>query len=180
MPTYDEIKDVWFAVRIAPGSGTYEAFESEDAAEERLETNRVIDIMAGEVIGALDRNFGLYLRFEPSDLIALDEAITPAFVSNCIKDSSPAEMMNFFKVTISEMAVLLGNIFIAEVGGKWKYSRMPNWFQSSVVTDEGFELFPFVILMKRFSSDVGHELIYDKFNDFTERVLQRRAKQGGA
>lgn len=178
MPTYDELEDIWFAVLISPGSGTYEAFESEEAPEDRAECKRLIDGMSAEVINALDRNFRLYLRFEPSDMIALDEAITPSVIAGCIKESSPSEMMNFFKVTISEMAVLLGNLFIAEVGGKWKYARMPNWFQSSVVTDEGSELFPFVIMINRFSSDLGHERLHDKFWEFTNRVRERREKHG--
>ena len=89
----------------------------------------------------------------------------------------PENPDNEFKLTVSELAVYFGNILLKELGGSWRYARMPNFFESLVQIDD-LEIFVFQALIKKCSRDFGHEKLFEKYSAFQEIVEKRRAGYG--
>lgn len=177
MATYEEIVDAWFFLRIPKGV-SYEAFEGEPGEADRKKTRDVFEKMRRAIPDTTRRFFSVErLPYTEQGLVLLDERLTPKVAQEWMDHSDPNDPNNFFKLTMSELAVYLGDTYIRTIGGEWKYSRMPNFFQSYVEVLD-FEVFVFDMVMKKCSSDVGHESLAGKWNAIRE-IVERRAEDRG-
>jgi hypothetical protein len=174
MATYDEISRIWFFLQHPKGL-TYEAFERESGLADRERTKRLLDQMRSEAPKTVQRIAGIVACPEAMDgLRTLDGALSPGLAEDWMRGSDPEDPNNDFKLTLSEMAVFFGNVVIKELGGEWRYARMPNYFQS-VVSVSGIEILVFDSLMKRLSDDYSGEMLLQKLDLFRAAV----ARAGG-
>jgi hypothetical protein len=179
MATYATISENWFYRRYPKTLGSFEAFEAEPGIDDRLKSRQVMARMLEEVPLTVSRLYGLDgLPIDLDSLRVLDERITPGEAEWWMKDSDPDDPNNYFKLTVSEFAVFLGTICIGALGASWRYARMPNYFESTIVVED-IEFHVFDTIMKKCSHDFGHEQLSDKFHALATTVAGKRAADSG-
>jgi len=165
LPTYSEISDEWFYL-LLPRGQTFESFEAEKGAQDRLKTKTLFDQMEKELPSTFENVLQIG-RFEYAveTLKKIDTALTADRIGSWIEQSDPDDPNNFFKLTLSELSVYFGNLLRREARGEWHHARFPNFSQSSlIVNDVAFHVFDSVF--KRCSSDRGHETLSSKWTTF--------------
>ncbi|HXH95192.1 MAG TPA: hypothetical protein VNN25_26695 [Thermoanaerobaculia bacterium] len=176
MVKYNVISDEWFYLLLPKGQ-PFDQFEAADGTQDREKTKTVLSQMAGELPRSFSEILHLsHFEYSVTLLGRVDEALTPdvieswmekSDIESWMEKSDPDDPNNFFKLTLSELAVYLGSLLIRHHGGEWHYSRFPNFFQSSVViNDIAFHVFD--TLMKRCSEDHGHEKLLSKWSIFND------------
>ncbi len=176
MAAYDRIYKDWFFHRIPRGL-TFKDYEAAPAEEDREATAAVLQKMRTEVPRTLWRFFEM--RSLPSGLDGiktLDVLLTPSVAEGWMARSDPEDPNNEFKLTLSEFAVLLGDVIASDLRGEWHLSRMPNYFESTIRV-EGFEMSVFQTVMKKCSEDFGHETLASKYETFSKMVAARRGSE---
>jgi hypothetical protein len=176
MARYEEIYKGWFFHRI-PKRLTFQEYESAPGEEDREATRLALEKMRKEVSLTLRRLFEIQSVPRGLDGVKLlDVLVTPAVAERLMAESDPDDPNNEFKLTVSECSVLLGDVVAGELGGEWRLSRMPNYFESAIRV-EGFEMLVFQALMKKCSDDYGHETLHTKCNTFSSLVQARRGSE---
>jgi hypothetical protein len=179
MATYEFILEEFFTLLFPKTHGSFEAFEAEPGVEDRAATRKVIDDMRRELPAAMSRIFDLELDGTIDSLSAIDRLITPRRAETWMKESDADDLGNFFKVTVSEFAVYFGDMLARDLGGSWRYARMPNWPSSVVVASE-VEFHVFDSVIKRCSDDFGHETLRSKYDTFARIVSSKRSASSTA
>jgi hypothetical protein len=165
MISYEAISDDWFFRRLPVGV-SFDEYEAEAGVEDRDLTR--------EVFAKLRRGFGDTLRqnfnIEPLPLsldgiVSLDRLVTQEVVRRCLEASDPSDPNNYFKLTVSEIAVFLGEAWLRAFGGEWHYARMPN-YADSYVELAGLKALVFDMAMKKCSDDFGRESPAEKWKTF--------------
>lgn len=151
-----------------PSGVTLKEYETVAAEEERLESERLITSMRREVgITAKEQFLIDDLPEVRQSLELLDDVINPTAAREWMEESDPEDS---FKLTVSEFAVHLGQVVIRELSGKWRFARMPNYFESTVVVGR-WKYLPFDAIMKRCSDDYGDESLAEKVDAFRVTLL---------
>ncbi len=172
LPTYAAICDDWFYLRL-PRGVPLAAHEAEPGHDDRSATARVLRLLR-EHLNETTAAFGLYdLPLTPAGLKQLDPHLTPAFFESLLECSDPNDPNNLFKLTLSELAVYLGDITADQFGGVWRLARMPNYHQS-VVFCENYEYCVWDAAMRRASSDQANRTLVASYETFASAVLARR------
>lgn len=175
MATYDAISRGWFFLQHPKGI-SFEAFERESGLADRERTRRLLDQMRTEAPKTAHRVAGVEALTETIEgLRHLDAALSPRLAEGWMRDSDPEDPNNDFKLTLSELAVFFGSVVLKELGGKWRYARMPNYFQSVVVVSD-IEMLVFDSVMKRLSDDYSDERLSQKLDLFRTAISQRRER----
>jgi hypothetical protein len=171
MLTYEQISDDWFYL-LMPAGETFDEFEASAAREDRSRTTVLLNSMRDELPRTFRNIFGIEtFEFSLDILRRIDEALTVGEITSWISESNPDDANNFFKLTLSEIAVYYGELLIRTYeGGSWRPARFPNFFQSSVSLD-GVLIYVFDTVMKRCSRDYHHETLLSKWETF-HSVLQ--------
>ena len=172
LPTYAAISDDWFYLRLPRGVSLAE-HEAEPGHDDRSATARVLRLFR-EHLNDTTAAFGLFdLPLTPAGLRQLDPHLTPAFFASLLERSNPEDPNNLFKLTISELAVYLGDIAADQFGGVWRLARMPNYHES-VVFCENYEYSVWDAAMRRASSDQSDRTLVANYETFAQAVLARR------
>jgi hypothetical protein len=171
MLRYEELLDTWFFVRVPKGI-SFDEFERQDAIEDREKSRNVLTRMEVELPRTCQNIFNV-ARFEWSlDVLArIDLALDPPEIANWINASDPNDPNNFFKLTVSEIAVYFGELLRRKrLDCEWGYARFPNYFQSAIVIrDVAIHVFDTVI--KRCSRDYQQETLLTKWETF-QRITE--------
>lgn len=179
MATYERIYKDWFFHRIPRGL-TFQEFEASSGEEDREATGAVLQKMRIEIPRTFRRLFDIRKLPPGVDGIkAIDVLLTPKIAEGWMATSDPDDPNNEFKLTLSEFAVVLGDVVASELAGEWHFSRMPNYFESTIRV-EGFEMSVFQTVMKKCSDDFGHETLDSKYETFSKLVEARRGREGHA
>jgi hypothetical protein len=168
VPTYAQISDDWFYL-LLPKGHTLESFEAAEGAEDREKTKRVLGQMEEELPRTFENLLELQFAYSPALLTRIDNALNQRAVEFWIRRSDPEDPNNFFKLTLSELAVYLGTLLVRENSGQWRYARFPNFFQSTVVVGS-VEFHVFDTVMKRCSTDRSHETLATKWQLFQAAI----------
>lgn len=172
LPTFAAISDNWFYLRL-PRGVSLEAHEAEPGHDDRVETARVLRLFR-EHLNDTTALFGLHdLPLTIEGLRLLDPFLTPAFFRELLGRSDPDDPNNLFKLTISELAVYLGDVAADQLGGVWQLARMPNYHESVVVA-ENYEYCVWNPVMRRASADQAHHTLVASYEAFAAAVLTRR------
>lgn len=173
VPTYSEISERWFYLRLPKGV-SFAVHESDPALGERMKTARTIETFRHE-FGDTAKELGANAPFPRSrdGLALLDAAITSELVHNLVMAADPDDPNNCFKLRLSEFAVFLGDVAADELGASWRFARFPNYHQSVVVCEE-YEFLVWDTVMKRVSSDEGNRTLVGRYSAFEAVVLNRR------
>lgn len=167
---YEDILNTWFYVLYPRKSGSVEAFEAEDGIEDRLKTADIFVKMLAEAPKTVAQVFEVDdfpLTLDAFSI--LDAHLTPQVANGWMQRSDPDHANNFFKLNVCELAVHLGTAAMNALEGRWRFSRFPNYFTSGVVVGQlEFSIFDSVI--KKCSSDFGHESLHDKLAAFANLV----------
>ena len=172
MPTYSEIASGWFFL-LLPRGDTFESFEAAEGAEDREATKRVLGQMEEELPRTFTNLLEIPFAYSPSLLHRIDNALNQTAVAFWVRRSDPEDPNNFFKLTLSELAVYLGTLLVREYSGEWRYARFPNFSQSTVVVGS-VEFHAFDTVMKRCSTDRSHETLATKWQLFQAAILAAR------
>ena len=167
---YEETLNTYFAPLFLRSYGSIEAFEADDALEDRQRTASLLAKMLAEAPKTAARVFEIDdFPLTVDAFHVLDAHLTPAVAGIWMKTSDPEDPNNFFQLNISEFSTHLGTVIMNSLGGRWRFSRWPNYFMSSVVVGSlEFSIFDSVI--KKCSSDFGHESLYEKYVIFANLV----------
>ena len=172
LPTFAAISDEWFYLRL-PRGVSLEAHEAEPGHDDRVETARVLRLFR-EHLNDTTALFGLRdLPLTIEGLQHLDPCLTPAFFGELLGGSDPDDPNNLFKLTLSELAVYLGDVVADQLGGVWRLARMPNYHESVVVV-ENYEYCVWNPVMRRASSDQAHSSLVASYETFASAVRARR------
>ena len=172
LPTFAAISDDWFYLRL-PRGVSLEAHEAEPGHDDRTETARVLRLFR-EHLNDTTALFGLQdLPLTLEGLRLLDPYLTPAFFADLLHHSDPDDPNNLFKLTLSELAVYLGDVAADQLGGAWQLARMPNYHESVVVA-EHYEYCVWNPVMRRASSDHAQCTLVASYEAFSAAVLNRR------
>jgi len=167
---YEEILNTYFVPLFLKRYGSIEAFEADEAFEDRQRTATLLAKMLAEAPRTAGHVFEIDdfpLTIEAFEI--LDAHLTPAIARIWMETSDPEDPNNFFKLNVSEFATHLGTVLMNSLGGRWRFSRSPNYFMSGVVVGSlEFAIFDSVI--KKSSSDFGHESLYQKYVTFANLV----------
>jgi hypothetical protein len=116
-------------------------------------------------------------QYSPALLHRIDNALNRTAVAFWMSRSDPEDPNNDFKLLLSELAVYLGALLVRENAGEWRYARFPNFSQSTVLVGD-VEFHVFDTVMKRCSTDFGHETLVSKWQLF-QAAIRAAGKEPG-